>query len=724
MNCRHIPTHARWWIPTVVALLIMCGGVRPAAAQAVVHQSWAQSGTVGVAQPQDNEIYIGTAPVLGEQARAFLAFDSADQAAFAEATLELTEARDSAIAPDSAPRLHVCTVSPAPSKDGKLDGAGPTPDCTVSADLDPGDDGTWTLPLTIFATRLASGAGLVVMPGNPQPSDSYTIGFDTAKTTMLAEARPQPTPTTATSSYPAPSPPSAAPHFPGGVALPPANERPPPAAVAPPPAIASPTTLPAPAVRAAVLRAASSRTSTAATLLLVAGGVVAFAWLLRRRDASESPVRAGTDPVRLVPLAAMSVGCYATVTVLGALFSQTTSLRLGLVGVSFVAAIGLHLLVNGAGELSLAHIGNVAVPLFAVAQVSSHTGISPVYCLPLAVLVGAGVGVALGLPALRARGVQVAVVTLGGAIAIINYLFNQSWLVGPPNGLSIPTPTLFGITLTTYRSLLLVIAAVVVIAGVAAHVILSSRIGRALSLVKANPAAASSAGIHVNGYRLLAFGLAGSFAGLAGGLYVVLVQAANPASFSLTDSFNYLAIAVLAGPGGLSGLVLSVLLLTGGQLFLSDINRTLDDIFKYLGPASLILNLAVYRRGFNGATHELTSLLERHARRSTTARQIPSVSRRSPMATNRRLPAAPSITMILAGLAIALGGTSIGLAWYHAGNTDQLWIQNQEIVSGGLGGLALIVVGCALLVRDALLRLQLATLQSTPAQSIPGEVSS
>jgi ABC-type branched-subunit amino acid transport system permease subunit len=722
MNRSHIPTQARWWIPTVVTLLIMCGGVRPAAAQAVVHQSWAQSGTVGVAQPQDNEIYIGTAPVLGEQARAFLAFDSADQAAFAAATLELTEASDSAIAPASAPRLHVCTVSPAPSKDGKLDGAGPTADCTVSADLDPGNAGIWTLPLTLFATRLASGAGLVVLPGNPQPSDSYTIGFDTAKTTMLAEAPPQPTPSTASSSYPTPSPPSAAPHFPGGVALPPAHERP--AAVAPPPAIASPTTLPAPPVRAAVLRAASSRTSTAATLLLVAGGVVACGWLLRRRDASESPVRAGTDPVRLVPLAAWSVGCYATVTVLGALFSQTTSLRLGLVGVSFVAAIGLHLLVNGAGELSLAHIGNVAVPLFAVAQVSSHTGISPVYCLPLAVLVGAGVGVALGLPALRARGVQVAVVTLGGAIAIINYLFNQSWFVGPPNGLSIPTPTLFGITLTTYRSLLLVIAAVVVIAGVAAHVILSSRIGRALSLVKANPAAASAAGIHVNRYRLLAFGLAGSFAGLAGGLYVVLVQAANPASFSLTDSFNYLAIAVLAGPGGLSGLVLSVLLLTGGQLFLSDINGTLDDIFKYLGPASLILNLAVYRRGFNGATHELRSLLERHAHRSTTAQQIPSVSRRSPMATNRRLPAAPSITLILAVLAIALGGTSIGLAWYHAGNTDQLWIQNQEIVSGGLGGLALIVVGCALLVRDALLRLQLATPQSTPAPSIPGEVSS
>ena len=46
---------------------------------------------------------------------------------------------------------------------------------------------------------------------------------------------------------------------------------------------------------------------------------------------------------------------------------------------------------------------------------------------------------------------------------------------------------------------------------------------------------------------------------------------------------------------------------------------------------------------------------------------------------------------------------AIALAWYHAGNTDQLWIQNQELLSGGIGGGALVVLGAALLIRDALL---------------------
>jgi len=59
--------------------------------------------------------------------------------------------------------------------------------------------------------------------------------------------------------------------------------------------------------------------------------------------------------------------------------------------------------------------------------------------------------------------------------------------------------------------------------------------------------------------------------------------------------------------------------------------------------------------------------------------------------------------LVLAGVvAIALGFGSIVLAWYHAGNTSQVWIQNQELLSGGVGGLALVLLGIGLLVYDGL----------------------
>ncbi len=60
---------------------------------------------------------------------------------------------------------------------------------------------------------------------------------------------------------------------------------------------------------------------------------------------------------------------------------------------------------------------------------------------------------------------------------------------------------------------------------------------------------------------------------------------------------------------------------------------------------------------------------------------------------------------LVAGVATVVAGfVAICLAWYNAGNTDQVWIQNQEILSGGVGGLALVVTGAALLIRDAVAR--------------------
>jgi hypothetical protein len=61
--------------------------------------------------------------------------------------------------------------------------------------------------------------------------------------------------------------------------------------------------------------------------------------------------------------------------------------------------------------------------------------------------------------------------------------------------------------------------------------------------------------------------------------------------------------------------------------------------------------------------------------------------------------------LVLAGaLAVVAGVGAILLAWYHMGNTSQVWVQNQELASGGLLGLGLIIVGSALLVRDSVLR--------------------
>jgi ABC-type branched-subunit amino acid transport system permease subunit len=107
------------------------------------------------------------------------------------------------------------------------------------------------------------------------------------------------------------------------------------------------------------------------------------------------------------------------------LLSEADVYKLGLVVIVFVAATGLHLLVNWAGELSLAHAALVGASAFLVATLSADHGVSTVWLLPIGILGGALLGTIIGLPALRARGLQVALVTLVAGVAIERWLFTK-----------------------------------------------------------------------------------------------------------------------------------------------------------------------------------------------------------------------------------------------------------------------------------------------------------
>ena len=408
-----------------------------------------------------------------------------------------------------------------------------------------------------------------------------------------------------------------------------------------------------------------------------------------------------------VPAASLTrAGAAAAVIALALVAGEATAYKLGLIAIVFVGAIGLHILVNWSGELSLAHAGFIGLPAFVVAQLSLHAHVSPILVLPLGVVAGACLGLVVALAALRARGLQVALVTLAVGIAISRFFFVRSWVIGPPAGLHIAAPSLFGLRFETSRSLLPVLIVVVVMAALASRSLLESKVGRALSLVRSNPDAAAAVGIPVAFYRGVVYGIAGAFAGLAGASYVLWVQRVSPKAFPLDLGFTYLVIAVLAGKGALTGVALAAVLIEGGQVF-SILPR---DFALYAGPVALIFNVTRYQEGFNGLLRQTRQQLERKVRLMGAEARTAEDGRggRGWGGWGIRLP------VVIAGLLVVAGFTSVALAWYHAGNTDQIWIQNQEIVSGGIGGLGLIVLGSVLLLRDALLQGRAAVGRSSP----------
>ncbi len=85
-------------------------------------------------------------------------------------------------------------------------------------------------------------------------------------------------------------------------------------------------------------------------------------------------------------------GGAAALTLLPLTFAEATVYKLGLVLIVVVGAIGLHVLVNWTGELSLAHATIIGFPAFVVAKLSADHALSPLYLLPVGVLAGAAVG--------------------------------------------------------------------------------------------------------------------------------------------------------------------------------------------------------------------------------------------------------------------------------------------------------------------------------------------
>jgi branched-chain amino acid transport system permease protein len=687
----------RWYAAVALAMFI---GVTFASAAdasgAVDRQAWAQTGPVLTFVPADGELYVA-ATAGNEEARSFVDLDlrGMEEQEIRSSSLILEEAESSFLA--EAGQLVACALEDPIEGEGKISGAPPLADCSLRTSANRDDDGTWTVELAVFAPRWAAGEnhGLVLFPDLSATAATFRVAFGVTSTTVVV---PEPGQASTPPSTLAPASPTTGPAITPDLRGPSFTEL-----TLPPLEVAAPAVPPtggpgdgSPDGPATVppggrIGGRSTTGSSLAWMALLGAAVVVIvaATPLRRRVVLPSPTEraAMARPMALVGLAGLSL--------LPLLAREVIVYKAGVVMIFFVAAIGLHVLVNWAGELSLAHAGMVGLPAFSVLALSSVHGISAVYLLPVGVLIGGAVGAIVALPTLRARGVQVALVTLIAGIAIDRYFFTKSWLVGPVSGRAASSPRLGPIEFTTSRSLYVVLVVIVAGAVLAAWMLMHSKVARAWYWIRVNSDAAAAFGVPVVLYRILAYTTGGAFAGLAGGLTVMWTQRLGPGAFPTSSSFTYLLVAVLAGAGFVGGLVATTLMLPGGQQFATNIfgvetGRTVDAILAYGGPLGLINVLIFHKSGLNGLGRNLMARIAPSGDERITPAPGPAPQRGDPV----------SLSLIGGFLFIGAGFLAIALAWTHSSETDQLWVQNQEILSGGIGGLALVLVGVGLLIRD------------------------
>lgn len=235
------------------------------------------------------------------------------------------------------------------------------------------------------------------------------------------------------------------------------------------------------------------------------------------------------------------------------------------IGIFLIAALGLNLILGFTGQFTMGHAAFMSIGAYGSAIMTKNFNMP----FPIALLVGiilAGILAALiGYPILRLKGDYLAICTLGFG-EIVKVVIQNVDYVGGARGISgIPGSTSF----------LIVLIGVALCYAILKNLIHSSK-GRAIMAIREDEIAAEAMGINSTKYKMIAFIIGSSMAGLAGGLYAHFNSFIDPASFAFSKSIELITYVVLGGMGSLSGTVIGTSIL----IYLPECLRGLSEVFK------------------------------------------------------------------------------------------------------------------------------------------------
>ena len=276
---------------------------------------------------------------------------------------------------------------------------------------------------------------------------------------------------------------------------------------------------------------------------------------------------------------------------------------------TIIVVTSLNLLVGVMGEFSLGHAGFMSVGAYASAVLTNaiaDKGIPTFILFLLAILTGgiaaAITGVLVGIPTLKLRGDYLAIVTLAFG-EIIKNLINVLYIGRDSNGMHFSMKDSMslnleadgeilingakGITGTPKDSNFTIGVILILITLVIVLNLIHSRDGRAIMAIRDNRIAAESIGISITKYKLMAFTVSASLAGVAGVLFAhnLSTLTALPKNFGYNQSIMILVFVVLGGIGNIRGSIIAAVLLT----LLPELLRGLNDYRMLIYAIVLII---------------------------------------------------------------------------------------------------------------------------------------
>jgi branched-chain amino acid transport system permease protein len=270
-------------------------------------------------------------------------------------------------------------------------------------------------------------------------------------------------------------------------------------------------------------------------------------------------------------------------------------------------AIGLGIAMGIAGQINLAQVAMFGIGAYVVAIETTQHGMGFWTSAVLGVIASVLAGLVIGIPALRVQSHYLGIVTLGLALAFTSWVTNATITQGAEGISGIPAPPFFGVDLNDEYLYYYLEAVVFVLSLAWGLFVVRTRIGRRMRGMRDDSIAVSTLGVNVPVLRLIAFGIASIYGGVAGVLYAGLIKYVSPESFSIASMFLLLAMVIIGGRQSIIGCVIGAVVLSIVREWLTDFST-----WAQFGYGAIVVVCVVFApTGLAGLPRRVSALRRR-----------------------------------------------------------------------------------------------------------------
>jgi branched-chain amino acid transport system permease protein len=227
-----------------------------------------------------------------------------------------------------------------------------------------------------------------------------------------------------------------------------------------------------------------------------------------------------------------------------------------------IVAVALMLLAGFTGQFSIGHAAFMGVGAYTETWLAAKGWPFPL-SMACAMGLSAAVGVVVGLPALRVKGMYLGIATLSFGFIVEEAMARWESVTGGSAGRTVPAASMFGWSFASSTAFYYLCLACLVLATLGVLNLLRSPTGRACVAIRDSEISAQSMGIQLARYKSISFSLSAALAGLAGALYAHKIQFISPEQFSVVQSIDLLLMVVIGGLGSMHGAFFGAIFLIG-----------------------------------------------------------------------------------------------------------------------------------------------------------------